>query len=62
MGTNTPRKPPQTSDQPQPRRKRQFDIAFSTWLERGLHQLYDHVAYEPIPDALLKVIEAHRNK
>lgn len=31
--------------------------AFDLWLERGLHQLYDDVSDEPIPDALLKVIE-----
>jgi len=31
--------------------------AFDIWLQRGLHQLYDSVAREPIPDELLKMIE-----
>lgn len=31
--------------------------AFDIWLQRGLHQLYDSVAKEPIPDELLKLIE-----
>ena len=31
--------------------------AFDIWLQRGLHQLYDSVAKEPIPDELLRVIE-----
>jgi len=26
-------------------------------LERRLHQLYDHVALEPLPDELLKLIQ-----
>ncbi|MBK1660717.1 hypothetical protein E2C05_21085 [Paracraurococcus ruber] len=33
------------------------DGAFDLWLSRGLHQLYDTVAKEPIPDALLRMIE-----
>ena len=28
----------------------------------GLHRLYDEVAREPIPDELLKLIEADRQK
>jgi len=31
--------------------------AFDIWLQRGLHQLYDSVAKEPIPDDLLRLIE-----
>ena len=34
--------------------------AFDIWLQRGLHQLYDSVAREPIPDELLKLIEQDR--
>jgi len=34
--------------------------AFDLWLERGLHQLYDQVAKEPVPDALLRLIEEDR--
>ncbi len=33
------------------------DQAFELWLNRGLHQLYDAVAKEPLPDELLKLIE-----
>jgi hypothetical protein len=33
------------------------DDAFDLWLQRGLHQLYDDVASEPIPDALLRLIQ-----
>ena len=36
--------------------------AFDLWLQRGLHQLFDSVANEPIPDDLLKLIEEDRKK
>lgn len=36
------------------------DRAFDLWLTRGLHQLYDQVAKEPLPDELLKLIEDDR--
>ncbi len=35
---------------------------FDTWLKRGLHQLYDDVTNEPIPEALLDLIEKDRKK
>ena len=35
---------------------------FDLWLKRGLHQIYDDVASEPIPDDLLKLIEEDRKK
>ncbi len=35
--------------------------AFDIWLQRGLHQLYDSVAKEPIPDELLRLIEQDRS-
>jgi hypothetical protein len=38
------------------------DSAFDLWLRRGLHQLYDTVAKEPIPEALLRMIEEDREK
>lgn len=38
------------------------DSPFGIWLSRGLHQLFDDVANEPIPDELLKLIEEDRNK
>ena len=36
------------------------DKAFDLWLRRGLHQLYDTVAKEPIPENLLRMIEEDR--
>ena len=35
--------------------------AFDVWLQRGLHQLFDGVAREPIPDELLRLIEDDRS-
>jgi len=37
------------------------DRAFDLWLQRGLHQLYDNVAQEPLPPELLRLIEEDRN-
>ena len=42
------------------RREKGGPEAFDIWLQRGLHQLYDSVAKEPIPDDLLKLIEQDR--
>ena len=42
------------------RREKGGTEAFDIWLERGLHQLYDSVAKEPIPDELLDLIEQDR--
>ena len=36
--------------------------AFDIWLNRGLHQIYDDVANEPIPEDLLKLIEDDKSK
>jgi hypothetical protein len=36
--------------------------AFDIWLQRSLHQLFDTVAKEPIPEELLRLIEADRRK
>ncbi|GBQ89733.1 hypothetical protein AA23498_0699 [Acetobacter nitrogenifigens DSM 23921 = NBRC 105050] len=41
------------------RRKR--EDAFEIWLKRGLHQLFDDVAQEPIPEELLRLIEEDRD-
>jgi hypothetical protein len=38
------------------------DAAFDLWLQRGLHQIYDEVANEPIPEELLRLIEEDRKK
>jgi hypothetical protein len=44
------------------RRKSTPDAAFDTWLRRGLHAMFDEVAQEPIPEELLRLIEADRRK
>ena len=38
------------------------ETAFDVWLERGLHDLYDQFAEEPVPDSLKAIIDAHRKK
>lgn len=50
----TQRKPPASRP---PNAPRPADAAFDIWLNRGLHQLFDDVANEPIPEELLKLIE-----
>ncbi len=45
---------------PDPSRK--AGPAFDLWLRRGLHELYDEVAKEPIPPEILKLIEDDKNK
>jgi len=52
------------SKQPQTSREQVKPVvaAFDVWLQRSLHQLYDDVAREPIPDELLKLIEEDRKK
>lgn len=42
--------------------KRPADKAFDTWLNRGLHELFDKVSQEPVPDDLLRIIEEKREK
>ena len=50
-----------------PEKSRQNDASsdkenpFDLWLKRGLHQLFDDVANEPIPDELLRLIEEDRD-
>ena len=36
--------------------------AFDVWLERGLHELFDEVANEPVPEELLKLIDEDKRK
>jgi len=38
------------------------ETAFDVWLNRGLHQLFDDIANEPIPDELLRLIQEDRKK
>ena len=51
----SPTPPAKPSDKP-----RRSKVAFDIWLQRGLHELYDKVASEPIPEDLLKLIEEDR--
>ncbi len=48
--------------QPVARKSRKTEAAFDLWLQKGLHEIYDNVAREPIPDELLKLIEEDRNR
>ena len=47
---------------PQPKASRPSEAAFDVWLQRGLHELFDNVAREPLPPELLKLIEEDRTK
>ncbi|GAN69039.1 hypothetical protein AA0473_2225 [Acetobacter orleanensis NRIC 0473] len=47
---------------PQERPETTSDQAFDLWLKRGLHQLFDDVANEPIPEELLRLIEEDRGE
>ncbi len=51
-------KGPKGGEKPGNQKPEPFDL----WLRRGLHQIYDDVAKEPIPDDLLKLIEEDRRK
>lgn len=57
--TDTPQTPADPS-MPEPSTVKQS--AFDIWLNRGLHQLFDAVVSEPIPDELLKLILDDKNK
>lgn len=39
---------------------RKTEAAFDVWLQSGLHQMYDDVAREPVPDDLLKLVNEGR--
>lgn len=45
-----------------PKPPAQQDTPFDVWLNRGLHQLFDDIASEPVPDELLRLIEQDREK
>jgi len=61
---------PKAKDSPQPpappsgkgRKGRKTEAAFDLWLQKGLHEIYDQVAREPVPDELLKLIEEDRKR
>lgn len=41
--------------------RKKGDDAFELWLRRGLHQLFDDVTKEPVPEELLRIIEADKD-
>ena len=41
---------------------RATDTAFDSWLNRGLHQIFDDVMNEPIPAELLKILQTDQKK
>jgi hypothetical protein len=58
-----PKDPPRQVSQPTAREGENVpEAAFDLWLQRGLHQLFDNVAKEPIPEELLRLIEDARRK
>lgn len=48
---------PSSKPAPKPRKA---EAAFDIWLQRGLHQMFDDVAREPVPEELLRLIEEDR--
>lgn len=49
-------------DRPQPERgPAERSDAFDTWLQRRLQQSYGAIISEPIPEELLRLLEADRN-
>ncbi len=52
-----PKKPPNHAARPS-----KPEAAFDLWLNCSLHQMFDDVAQEPIPDELLRLIEDDRKK
>lgn len=52
----------QLRSQQKRRQSRRPSDAFDLWLERGLHELYDSIVLEPVPDELLRLIREHSDK
>ena len=55
-------KPPRSKKPPREQPPAKPQAAFDLWLQRGLHQMFDDVANEPVPEELLKIIENDRPK
>ena len=56
---------PKANDQSRPaapKKPRKTEAAFDLWLQKGLHDIFDNVAREPIPDELLRLIEEDRKR
>lgn len=61
-GTRSPMIQRKDKQRKAPPESRKADAAFDLWLQRGLHEIYDEVAKEPIPEALLKLIKEDRDQ
>jgi hypothetical protein len=59
-----PRKPMTAGITPAGGRTRavKTDAAFDIWLKRGLQQVYNDVAQEPVPPEILALIEKSRKR
>ncbi len=44
------------------KKPRKTEAAFDLWLQKGLHDIFDNVAHEPIPEELLRLIEEDRKR
>ncbi len=53
--------PPATTKFSQ-KKPRKTEAAFDLWLQKGLHDMFDNVAREPVPDELLRLIEEDRKR
>ncbi len=58
-----------TERKPKPKQPKRNNVktkpepnAFDLWLNRGLHQIYDDIAQEPVPSEWLRLIEEDRSK
>ncbi len=61
--SKTPPPRPKTAPrQPAAGQSGTMEDPFGLWLQRGLHQLYDSVANEPIPAELLRLIEEDKSR
>jgi len=59
LGMVKPKDPPRKTGST---KARKVNSPFNLWLERSLHQMFDDVASEPVPEDLLKLIETDRKK
>ena len=55
-----PQQPPVNGIDPSAQSGEEAAGAFDLWLQRSLHQLFDPVVREPIPESLLRLIEQNR--
>ena len=57
---NDPSRP--VASKASPKKPRKTEAAFDLWLQKGLHDIFDNVAREPIPEELLRLIEEDRKR